>query len=150
MKQSEILHEFLVLNTWIPGIRSKTLNDRYLDHRSLIREYGNKVILYFMDSGQTLVIPRDYIQIMRSLDVGSGERLHYNEISGSNRLDLFISGLAKAVKLLDTTSGLSEDLRDILLGLARLGTLEFRDFLKDHNISLKPWSYEEPGKTLEL
>ena len=150
MKQSEILHEFLVLNTWIPGIRSKTLNDRYLDHRSLIREYGNKVILYFMDSGQTLVIPRDYIQIMRSLDVGSGERLHYNEISGSNRLDLFISGLAKVVKLLDTTSGPSEDLRDILLGLARLGTLEFRNFLEDHNISLKPWSYEEPGKTLEL
>jgi hypothetical protein len=116
----------------------------------LIREYGSKVILYFLDTGQTLVIPRDYIQIMRSLDVGSGERLHYNEVSEPSRLDLFISGLAKATKLLDTTTGSSEDLRDILLGLARLGTQEFRDFLKDHDISLKPWSYEEPGKTLEL
>ena len=150
MKQSEILHEFLVLNTWVPGVRSKTLKDRYLDRRCLIREYGSKVILYFLDTGQTLVIPRDYIQIMRSLDVGSGERLHYNEVLEPSRLDLFISGLAKATKLLDTTTGSSEDLRDILLGLARLGTQEFRDFLKDHDILLKPWSYEEPGKTLEL
>jgi hypothetical protein len=150
MKQSDILHEFLVLNTWVPGMRSKTLKDRYLDHRCLVREYGGKVTLYFLDTGQTLVIPRDYIQIMRSLDVGSGERLHYNEVTEPDRLNLFISGLAKAVKLLDTTTGSSEDLRDILLGLARLGTQEFRDFLKDHDISLKPWSYEEPGKTLEL
>lgn len=150
MKQSDILHEFLVLNTWVPGMRSKTLKDRYLDHRCLVREYGGKVTLYFLDTGQTLVIPRDYIQIMRSLDVGSGERLHYNEVTEPDRLNLFISGLAKAVKLLDTITGSSEDLRDILLGLARLGTQEFRDFLKDHDISLKPWSYEEPGKTLEL
>lgn len=150
MRQSEILREFLVLNTWTPGAYSKVLRDRYLDGRSLIREYDNKVILYFMDSGQTLTVPRDYLQIMRSLDVGSGERLHYTEISGSSRLDLFISGLAKATKLLDTTSGPSEDLRDILLGLARLGTKEFREFLETYNISLKPWSYEEPGKTLEL
>ena len=150
MKQSDILHEFLVLNTWVPGMRSKTLKDRYLDHRCLVREYGGKVTLYFLDTGQTLVIPRDYVQIMRSLDVGSGERLHYNEVTKPDRLNLFISGLAKAVKLLDTTTGSSEDLRDILLGLARLGTQEFRDFLKDHDISLKPWSYEEPGKTLEL
>lgn len=150
MKQSDILHEFLVLNTWVPGVRSKTLKDRYLDRRCLVREYGGKVTLYFLDTGQTLVIPRDYIQIMRSLDVGSGERLHYNEVTEPDRLNLFISGLAKAVKLLDTTTGSSEDLRDILLGLARLGTQEFRDFLKDHDISLKPWSYEEPGKTLEL
>ena len=150
MKQSDILHEFLVLNTWVPGMRSKTLKDRYLDHRCLVREYGGKVTLYFLDTGQTLVIPRDYIQIMRSLDVGSGERLHYNEVTEPDRLNLFISGLAKATKLLDTTTGSSEDLRDILLGLARLGTQEFRDFLKDHDISLKPWSYEEPGKTLEL
>jgi hypothetical protein len=150
MKQSEILHEFLILNTWTPEIYSKVLKDRYLDHRSLIREYGNKVILYFMDSGQTLDIPRDYIQLMRSLDVGSGERLHYSEVLGSNRLDLFISGLAKAVKLLDTTTGLSEDLKEVLLGLARLGTVEFRNFLAKHGILLKPWFYEEPGKTLEL
>ena len=150
MKQSEILHEFLVLNTWTSGVRSKTLKDRYLDSRCLIREYGSKVTLYFLDTGQTLVIPRDYIQIMRSFDVGSGERLHYNEISNPNRLNLFISGLAKAVKLLDTTTGSSEDLRDIFLGLARLGTQEFRDFLKEYEIFLKPWSYEEPGKTLEL
>lgn len=87
---------------------------------------------------------------MRSLDVGSGERIHYNEVTEPSRLDLFISGLAKAVKLLDTTTGPSEDLKDILLGLARLGTKEFRDFLSDHEISLNPWSYEEPGKTLEL
>jgi hypothetical protein len=87
---------------------------------------------------------------MRSLEVGSGERLHYNDISDPDRLDLFISGLAKAVKLLDTTTGSSEDLRDIFLGLARLGTQEFRDFLKEYEIFLKPWSYEEPGKTLEL
>jgi hypothetical protein len=87
---------------------------------------------------------------MRSLDVGSGERLHYNEVSNPDRLDLFISGLAKAVKLLDTTTGPSEDLKDIFLGLSRLGTHEFRDFLRNHEVSLKPWSYEEPGKTLEL
>jgi hypothetical protein len=150
MKQSEILHEFLVLNTWTPGIKSKSIKDRYLDNRCLLREYNNKITMYFLDSGQTLIIPRDYIQIMRSLDVGSGERLHYNEVSDPDRLDLFISGLAKAVKLLDTTTGLSEDLKDIFLGLARLGTHEFRDFLRNHEVSLKPWSYEEPGKTLEL
>lgn len=150
MKQSEILHEFLVLNTWAPGIKSKSIKDRYLDNRCLLREYNNKITMYFLDSGQTLIIPRDYIQIMRSLDVGSGERLHYNEISDPDRLDLFISGLAKVVKLLDTTTGLSDDIRDIFLGLARLGTKEFREFLVKHDISLKPWSYEEPGKTLEL
>lgn len=150
MKQSEILHEFLVLNTWVPGIRSKSIKDRYIDFRCLIREYGSKITIYFMDSGQTLVIPRDYIQLIRSLDVGSGERLHYNEVTNPSRLDLFISGLSKAVKLLDTTTGPSEDLREIFLGLARLGTQEFREFLENHDISLKPWSYEEPGKTLEL
>ena len=150
MKQSEILHEFLTLNTMVSGTRSGSLKDRYLNKRCLIREYGRKITMYFLDSGQTLTIPRDYIQIMRSLDVGSGERIHYNEVTEPSRLDLFISGLAKAVKLLDTTTGPSEDLKDILLGLARLGTKEFRDFLSDHEISLNPWSYEEPGKTLEL
>lgn len=150
MKQSEILHEFLVLNSWVTGTRCKSLKDRYLDHRCLIREYDNKIILYFLDTGQTLIIPRDYVQLIRSLDVGFGERLHYNEVSDPSRLDLFISGLAKASKLLDTTTGPSEELRDIILGLARLGTQEFRNFLKDHDIFLKPWFYEEPGKTLEL
>ena len=95
MKQSEILHEFLVLNTWVSGVKSKALKDRYLDRRCLVREYGNKVTLYFLDSGQTLIIPRDYIQIMRSLDVGSGEKLHYNDVTDPNRLNLFISGLAR-------------------------------------------------------
>ena len=151
MRQTEVLHEYLTLNPWSGSPRKRDLKDRLLAETHLLRETGNTVTLYFLESGQSLVIPRDYFQIMRSLDVCSGEKIHYTE-EASTRLDLFLAGLARVTKLIDTTSkGESgQEIIDLLMTLASLGTVEVRRFLTDHSVDIKPWFYEEPRKTLEL
>lgn len=146
----EILKEYLYLNPYQPPKPRKFLKDTIISGTALFREYRNTGTLYFLKTPQTIVIPVSYLDLWRSLDVSYGEPLLYIPIQGLSRLDLFIVGLEKFVKYLDTVTESTPDGLELLLVLARLGTSEIREFLDNLGVNFKPWTFESIQKTLEL
>lgn len=146
----DIIREYLVLNPPILGKPRKTIKDKIISGSTLFREYRNSGTLYFLETPQTIEVPKGYLDLWRSFDVALGERLLWFSLQGLSRLDLFIVGMERFMKYLDTSTEQTEEELEIFLVLSRLGTAEIREYLKGLEIPLGPWIYESIGKTIEL
>lgn len=113
----------------------------------LIREYEYTCYIYFLDSSKIINIPSNYLVLFRNIDTSCGEKILYQNIDTLSKLDLFIFGFMKFLKLLEIRS---QDSVKLIISLCELGTTEFREFMRDLGVNLSSWTFMISGKMLEL
>lgn len=113
----------------------------------LIREYDYTCYIYFLDSSKIINIPSNYLVLFRNIDTSCGEKILYQNIDTLSKLDLFIFGFMKFLKLLEIRS---QDSVKLIISLCELGTTEFREFMRDLGVNLSSWTFMISGKMLEL
>lgn len=142
------LRDHLFLNPVDLESPTKGIINVFLGKDMFYRETGRYGVIWYLRGAGYVKIPVGWIRIFRSLDVYGGEKVLYTDLTGLDKLDLFIVGLLKFVRSLDIQLESSADLFNTLCSI---GTGRFREFLRDSDLpDPGPWTYEEPGKTLEL
>ena len=146
-KPSDILGDHLFLNPPDPKQRiPDLLVDRILGPTVVLRVYRDIFGFHYLDSSRIIRIPGLWVRIWRDLDRASGEELLTIDMTGLGRLDLFVLGFLRLVRLLETTAGQNPEVLEILWTLIHMGTTEVRRFLKD-TVNLDPWEIEEINNT---
>lgn len=151
MRNIEIFEDFINLG-YNKSTRLNRLRDRVVSELIILRSTFAGDTVYYLQTGCSLFIPGDWMELFKSLYVHSGDRILYKkEPEDNNYYDSIIYLNIKLINILTGSKIDGDKFLDTLGDISNLGTNKFRKMLKNkYDLYIEPFEYRSTTKTLEI
>lgn len=151
MKNIEIFENFMNLG-YSKSNRLNRLRDSVISELIILRSTFTGDTIHYLQTGCSLFIPGDWMELFKSLYVHSGDQILYKKEPCDN--DYYDNIIYLNIKLINLLTGSKIDgnrFLDTLGDVSNLGTEKFRKMLKNkYDLYIEPFEYRSIAKTLEI
>jgi hypothetical protein len=151
MRNIEIFENFMNLG-YSKSNRLNRLRDSVISELIILRSTFTGDTIYYLQTGCSLFIPGDWMELFKSLYVHSGDQILYKkEPRDSDYYDNIIYLNIKLINILTGSKIDGNKFLDTLGDVSNLGTEKFRKMLKNkYDLYIEPFEYRSIEKTLEI
>ena len=150
MKNLEMFNNFIGLG-YKKGIRRDKLIDMPVRNFIILRTTWPGKTIYYLDSGNSLFIPWEWIDLFTSFYIHSGSEVLYfdqPEEAYEGYFECFIWLCTDLMKYFGPSKIEGDGFLDTLGNICNLGTEKFRERYK--NLDLEPFVYKSKRKTFTI
>lgn len=148
---SNVFSEFMELS-YTPGcgVPWKGISDMKIKEGIIARKTENGVKVLYLTNGNSLFVPKEWIDLFSQLNAHSGEKILYvNSLPENDKIGTLIYLFLRLVMFIDAEKG--EKILSILSDICELGTQEFRNKLEEeYEVSLRPLEFRSLDTNLKI